>query len=300
MSSSDGKAAIQRFIAAGVGAAAAEISTLPVDISKVRLQTQKPILVDGQLVMRYKGMVHAMYRISADEGVLALWKGLAPALMRQVSYTGLSFVLYEPVRNFVAGKDIKKEDIPFWKRVIAGGIAGGTSIYVMNPTDVVKTQMQAASDTKSMTKIAKQIWQTEGIKGFWRGSYPNVARCFIGNACEIGCYDQFKTTLVTEGWVPNGPIAHFAASGGAGVVSAIFSTPVDVVKTRLMNAAGGNKDAVQYKGVVDCFINMPRKEGIASLYKGFWPLAFRKVVWTVVFFLVNEQALKSIRGSYST
>jgi len=169
----------------------------------------------------------------------------------------------------------------------------------MNPTDVVKTQMQAAADSKTMGGVTRQVWQQEGLKGFWRGAQPNIARCFIGNACEIGCYDQFKTTITAKGWVSDGPLAHFAASGGAGVVSALFSTPVDVVKTRLMNAAGGNKDAIQYKGVIDCFINMPRKEGIGSLYKGFWPLAVRKVAWTVVFFLVNEQALKVIRGSYS-
>mmetsp|Transcript_53 Transcript_53/g.119 ORF Transcript_53/g.119 Transcript_53/m.119 type:complete len:317 (-) Transcript_53:389-1339(-) len=297
-SNNEGKAAVQRFLAAGVGAAAAEISTLPIDIAKVRLQTQTPVMVNGKMTMPYNNMVHAMYRVSADEGVFAMWKGIGPALMRQVSYTGLSFVLYEPVRNFVAGKGVKKEDIPFWKRVMAGGIAGGSSIFVMNPTDVVKTQMQAAKEDKIMTDVVKQVWRETGVKGFWRGAQPNIARCFIGNACEIGCYDQFKTTIIAKGLVPEGPLAHFAASGAAGVVSAIFSTPVDVVKTRLMNAAG-NKEALQYNGVIDCFVNMPRKEGIASLYKGFWPLAMRKVLWTVAFFLVNEQALKAIRGSYS-
>jgi len=292
-------AAVQRFLGAGIGAAAAEISTLPIDISKVRLQTQKPVLVNGSMVMPYTGMMQAMVRVSADEGVFSLWKGLGPALMRQVSYTGLSFVLYEPVRNFVAGKGVRKEDIPFWKRVVSGGIAGSVSIFVMNPTDVVKTQMQSATDTKKMGNITRQIWAQDGIKGFWRGAQPNIARCFIGNACEIGCYDQFKTTIISKGWVPDGPLAHFGASGAAGIVSALFSTPVDVVKTRLMNAAGGNKDAIQYKGVLDCFVNMPRKEGVLSLYRGFWPLAARKVIWTVAFFLVNEQALKFIRGSYS-
>ena len=40
--------AIQRFAAASVGATIAEMSTLPVDIGKVRLQLQKP-LADGSL-----------------------------------------------------------------------------------------------------------------------------------------------------------------------------------------------------------------------------------------------------------
>ena len=37
---------------------------------------------------------------------------------------------------------------------------------------------------------------------------------------------------------------------------------MDVVKTRLMNQAGGRTDVHHYKGVIDCFINMPKQEGI--------------------------------------
>ena len=44
--------ALQRFAAASVGATVAELSTLPIDIGKVRLQLQKP-LADG--TMRYRG-----------------------------------------------------------------------------------------------------------------------------------------------------------------------------------------------------------------------------------------------------
>ena len=86
-----------------------------------------------------------------------------------------------------------------------------------------------------------------------------------------------------------------------GLISAIFSTPVDVVKTRLMAQAGGTttEGVVLYTGVVDCFIRMPQIEGFSSLYKGFVPIAARKVAWTVAYFLTYEQALKLIRGSYS-
>ena len=57
---------------------------------------------------------------------------------------------------------------------------------------------------------------------------PNVARCFIGNACEIGCYDAAKTRLVASGIVPEGPLGHFAASGIAGAVSAFFSKTINL------------------------------------------------------------------------
>ena len=137
----------ERFAAAGIGAGVAEMLTLPVDAAKVRLQMQ----VETGNARKYTGLVQGMYRIGVDEGASTLWRGIQPALVRQVSYTGMSFVLYEPVRNMIAG-DVPKEEIPFYKRVLAGGTAGGISILAMNPTDVVKTQMQVAEAPACMPR----------------------------------------------------------------------------------------------------------------------------------------------------
>lgn len=287
---------MDRFSGAAVGAAVAEMATLPIDIAKVRMQCQAP-LKDGTL--RYTGMLQAMLHVGRTEGLAALWKGGQPALLRQVSYTGMSFVLYTPIRDAIAGEGVKKEDIPFVKRVLSGGLAGGLSICMMNPTDVVKTRMQTfagAGNAPSMGALFSDIMRKEGLKGLWRGVEPNVARCFIGNACEIGCYDQFKTWLGQSGVVPDGPLRHFTASAGAGMVSAVFSTPVDVVKTRLMAQAGGGGEEgmVRYTGVVDAFTRIPRIEGFGALYKGFFPLAARKIVWTVVYFVAFERAMAVI------
>ena len=274
---------MQRFAAASAGAAVAEMSTLPVDIGKVRLQLQKP-LADG--TMKYRNMFQAGYRVGVDEGAAALWKGATPALTRQISYTGLSLVLYEPIRDVIAGST-PLEDLSFGWRLLAGGTAGGASIAMVNPTDVVKTQMQNATEKLRMPDIIKRIYTKDGIMGFWSGVQPNIARCFIGNACELGFYDQAKTWIINSGAIAEGPGAHFAASSFAGLASAIASCPVDVVRTRLFNQAG--RDAV-YKGTFDALINIPRREGFMALYSGFMPLFTRKVVWTVLFFLTYEQA----------
>ena len=96
--------------------------------------------------------------------------------------------------------------------ILNRGIAGGSSIICVNPTDVVKTQMQTATGKPQMMQIAKNVWKGEGIFGFWKGVNPNVARCFIGNACEIGFYDTTKQNILNRGLLEDGPIAHFAAS----------------------------------------------------------------------------------------
>lgn len=52
---------------------------MPIDVVKVRLQMQG---ADG--TRQYKGLIDAGIKTARNEGVAALWKGLAPALVRQV------------------------------------------------------------------------------------------------------------------------------------------------------------------------------------------------------------------------
>ncbi|KAF7816327.1 mitochondrial succinate-fumarate transporter 1 [Senna tora] len=63
---------ISGFLAGTVG----PICTGPFDVVKTRLMAQT------QSEVKYKGMVHALRTIYAEEGLLALWKGLLPRLMR--------------------------------------------------------------------------------------------------------------------------------------------------------------------------------------------------------------------------
>ena len=102
-------------------------------------------------------------------------------------------------------------------------------------------------------------------------------------------YDQAKHWLVERDVFAAWPVAqHVAASGVAGLASALTSTPADVVKTRLMNQAG---HAHQYRGMAHAFTDILRTEGAAALYKGFSPILVRKLLWCTTFFVAYEQLL---------
>ena len=286
-------AAGERFVASALAAAIAEVLTLPIDITKVRLQTQVKG-PDGKLP--HAGQMAIGRQLIATEGVGALWKGIVPALVRQCSYTGLSLVLYEPLRNAIGG-DTPTAELPFYKRVLAGGCAGGISIFVMNPTDVLKARMQNSTTTLQLGPTFKEIWAKSGVRGLWAGTTPNVARCFVGNACELGCYDQFKTTLIESKnplFGKDSTLTHIGASTGAGFVSSICSNPVDVLKTRLQASAGLSNESL-----IGLATRIPREEGFSAFYKGFWPLFQRKVVWTVFFFVSYEKIKAGIHEATS-
>ena len=267
--------AFARFVGSSAAALVAETVTLPTDVAKTRLQ------VDS--AGRYSGMLHCMRSTASEEGVGALWKGLAPALIRQVCYSSLAMVLFEPIRDLMVAEG---ETPNFLQRLMAGGTAGAISISVFNPTEVIKTQLMTSGKgtPPSMATVARNVVKSDGVLGLWAGLRPNVARTFLVNAMELGTYDQAKSMLIDV--IGDGPQAHIGASGIAGVASAVTSTPADVVKTRLMNDAGGQQ---RYTGMLHAGRCILREEGVGALYSGFTPIVIRKVIWCTVFFVTFEQ-----------
>lgn len=128
------------------------------------------------------------------------------------------------------------------------------------------------------------IARKEGVAGLWKGTkeinyltnleikwkcplfigtLPNVSRNAIVNVAEIVCYDLFKEYILNSGLLKDGVPCHFTAAVAAGFCTTVVASPVDVVKTRFMNAPVG-----QYRGAIDCAVRMMMKEGPGAFYKG--------------------------------
>lgn len=75
----------------------------------------------------------------------------------------------------------------------------------------------------------------------------------------------------------------------SGLISALVSTPFDVVKTRIMNQAQGS---TMYTGPIDCLVKTVKAEGPLALYKGFTPAYTRLAPWQLVFFITFEKVSK--------
>eukprot|EP00392_Amoebophrya_sp_AT5.2_P011826 g11916.t1 len=353
MSSSD-RSLQSRLLAGAGGGFIAESLTLPTDVIKVRLQLQQTIpsatasaaggttgagataAAAGRAAPpQYSGMWDCGLKIVERESVAGLWKGYTPAILRQVSYSSLMMVLYDPVRDGLAAlstyacpatssssSSCKTKSVEatsssqsqpsFLFRLAAGGIAGGTSIAVFNPFEVAKTKIQAQTPTTSSSasqkppltvlQVFRDVYKVDGVCGFWAGVRPNVIRTFLVNAlvspyaAELGTYDQAKTEIFLPRF-GDGLVSHVGASGIAGFVSACVSTPVDVVKTRLMNAAGSaffSCSQKQYAGLLDAAGSIVREEGPGALYKGFLPICVRKLIWVTAFFVTYERIKKLV------
>jgi solute carrier family 25 uncoupling protein 8/9 len=73
----------------------------------------------------------------------------------------------------------------------------------------------------------------------------------------------------------------------AGFTACCVGSPVDVLKTRIMNAPKG-----VYSGPLDVVYQTVKNEGFFAFYKGFVPNVARLAGWNCVMFLTLEQVKK--------
>merc|ERR1711965_1109037 len=67
------------------------------------------------------GLIGTVTTVGREEGILAFWKGIPAAWLREASYTSLRLGLYSPIKNVMGVTN----DSPFIMKFIAGSSAGG-------------------------------------------------------------------------------------------------------------------------------------------------------------------------------
>jgi solute carrier family 25 uncoupling protein 8/9 len=254
----------------------------------------------------YTGLGSGLMTMARTEGARTLFSGLDAGLMRQVVFGTLRLGLYEPIRNALHGAE-SVEAPGLLVKIQAGLASGCLAMLVAQPTDVVKVRLQAqglkvlqakgglvelryTSAVQCLSKIAAE----EGLAGLYTGLSPNLARNCIINAAELASYDQIKQTVLSSNLLSDAPHTHMICAFGAGFVACCVGSPVDVVKTRVMNKPLNPDGTPLYSSALDCARNILRNEGAAAFYAGFIPNFMRIGCWNCVMFVTLEK----IRASW--
>ena len=281
---------VKGFAYSWVAVQIAEIATLPVDVCKVRLQ------LEGELgaARRYNHIGDALVKISRQEGVSALWKGLGAALWRQTVYGTTRYGSYEPVKKALGVNG--NGDSPMWKKILAGCISGGGSSFIANPFDKVKIRLQADMATDAALRRHNGVFgalidivRSDGVLKLWRGATPTVTRAAVGGMSELSVYDEIKQQLIAQEIVTSGLPLHLTCALSAGLFSCFCMNPFDVAKSRIMNQRPDSQGVLKYSGMLNCFQKSVQAEGITSLWKGFFASYARIGPRVVIIFLMIEQ-----------
>ncbi|KRZ15433.1 Mitochondrial uncoupling protein 4 [Trichinella zimbabwensis] len=295
-----------KYVLSCAAATLAETVTYPLDLLKTRLQIQGE---HGKLNSQFmttpkQGMFTIFSNIVRKEGFFGLWNGITPAVTRHYDvyffsvYTGVRVMFYETFREELFHRN---EDGTFdlWKAMCSSMASGAIGQFLASPTDLVKVQMQMEGRRRldglpprveNMFQAFRQTFASGGIPALWKGWLPNCQRAAIVNMADISTYDTVKHLLLKHTQLPDTYVTHGISSAFSGLAAAITSTPVDVVKTRMMNQTA--KVAVGerfYKSSIDCLLKTISNEGFFALYKGFVPIWARMAPWSLTFWVSYER-----------
>lgn len=116
-----------------------------------------------------------------------------------------------------------------------------------------------------MLRLARE----EGLMSWFRGVLPNSMRAAAMTASQLASYDTFKRTLIGYTPMTDNLATHFTASFLAGVTAATVTSPIDVVKTRVMSASGKSTS------IAELLRHLFASEGPAWMFKGWVPSFLR-------------------------
>ena len=125
------------------------------------------------------------------DGFRGFYPSLGPAIIRHWIYTTTRVGLYEKLRS---------PDSDFISKFLSGTTAGGIAELFASPTDLVKVKLQTQQISNKTKKtpfqIIKNVYKTQGLKGFYHGWKPNVTRAMTVNIGELVAYDTGKNYLL--------------------------------------------------------------------------------------------------------
>ena len=284
---------IARWYFGGMASICAATFTHPLDLLKVLLQTPEA-QAQHENAKAKAGIVRTTVRIVRSQGILALYNGLTASWLRQLTYSTTRFGIYESSKQLLAGESGNPASLPFMKKVLLAGLSGAAGGFVGTPADMINVRMQ--NDVKLPPEQRRNyrnglhglisVYRHEGVRSLFNGATTATARAVLMTIGQLSMYDQYKYLLLThlDAIFQDNLVTHFTSSLLAGATATTMTQPLDVMKTRMMNAAAG-----EYKSLGDCAASIFRSSGPMGFFKGYIPAFVRLAPHTILMFVFFEQ-----------
>ncbi|XP_065066675.1 mitochondrial S-adenosylmethionine carrier protein-like [Rhopilema esculentum] len=235
------------LVAGGLAGTIVDVTLFPLDTIKTRLQSSKGFLKSGGFGGIYRGVLSAA--LGSFPGGAVFFCGY------EFSKSTLHPILNRPTIVYM----------------ISASIGEMCGCLIRVPTEVVKQRAQANKNLNSYSSFLFTI-REEGFRGLYRGYLKTVMREIPFSFIQFPIWEYLKKQLSNHDGTINA--LHSGLAGAiSGAISGAITTPLDVVKTRVMLA---EKEAETAKaGIIQLAMKIGRDEGVHRLFSGLVP----RVVW---------------------
>ncbi|KAG0313982.1 hypothetical protein BGZ99_008444 [Dissophora globulifera] len=246
------------LLAGALAGTAVDTALFPLDTLKTRLQSKAGFAASG--------------------GFRGVYSGLTSAVIGSAPGASMFFVTYEGLKTTLSAALPDPQHAPVVHMMSASG-GEIAACFVRVPTEVIKQRMQTKQFTTTSAAI-RSVIHNEGVLGFYRGYFSTVAREIPFTCIQFPLYEYMKKSYAAATHRPKVDPWEAAICGSiAGGIAAGLTTPLDVVKTRVMlsqrQAAGTPQSSAYYSGIVSTFKRILAEEGPRALFSGIGP----RVMW---------------------
>jgi solute carrier family 25 carnitine/acylcarnitine transporter 20/29 len=162
------------------------IITAPMERVKVLLQIQGRNLKPGEKP-KYSGSFDCGRALYREGGIRSVYRGTFMTLARDGPGSAAYFATYEIVKRRLTPKDEQgrpgKLSLP---AVMTAGAAAGVAMWIpVFPVDTVKSRLQSMPGNPTLGGVVRQLYSNGGIKAFFPGFAPAIARAVPANAATF-------------------------------------------------------------------------------------------------------------------
>lgn len=131
----------------------------PADLILVRMQADKRLPVAER--RNYTGTANALVKIVSEEGILGLWRGATPTVIRAVVLNLAMLATYDEAKEQIL-HFLQSKDESLNVRIAASAISGISASVASLPLDNAKTKLQKMTKNADGTLPYKNIFDALG------------------------------------------------------------------------------------------------------------------------------------------
>ncbi|WOL09091.1 mitochondrial substrate carrier family protein P-like isoform X2 [Canna indica] len=289
---------VKELLAGGVAGGIAKTSVAPLERVKILFQTRRA-------EFRSVGLLGSFQKIVQTEGLLGFYRGNGASVARIVPYAALHYMAYEQYRRWIilSFPDIGKGPV---LDLVAGSIAGGTSVIFTYPLDLVRTKLayqvvgQSRFKNRGLYHSSEQvyqgildciikIYQKNGLRGLYRGVGPSLYGIFPYSGLKFYFYEELKRHVPEDH--KKDVTVKLACGSVAGLLGQTITYPLDVVRRQMQVQALSTSNEVR-KGTFESLEMIVQTQGWRQLFSGL-SINFLKVVPSVAIGFTVYDVMKS-------
>jgi len=239
----------QSLIAGAAAGSSVDLLFFPIDTVKTRLQSAQGFLVAG--------------------GFRGVYKGLGSVVVGSAPSAAAFFVTYDTLKHALPAPVSHPAPI---NHVLASSAGECVACLVRVPTEVVKSRMQTSAygtAARSSLDVLRYVLRNGGLSALYRGFGITIMREIPFTSLQFPMYEFLKRRLSVS--LARSLRAHEAAVCGsiAGGFAAAATTPLDVLKTRVMLDMRANNKRLP--SIAERASDIYRTGGLRAFFAGLVP-----------------------------